>query len=70
MLEDFLTKGVCSIVVMTIAILLFMFWIVMLIDCARRTFRSSKRKILWILFIALTQTMGAFIYWLTIYRKV
>lgn len=67
--EEFLTKGISSIIVLVIAIGLFMFWISMLIDCANRSFKKPIYKILWILFIAFLQTIGALVYWITVRRK-
>ena len=67
--EDFLTKGISSIIVLAIAIGLGLFWIKMLIDCANRDFKRPKYKIFWIFFIAFLQTLGALIYWLAVQRK-
>ena len=39
------------------------FWIVELIDAARREFPDPNTKILWILVILFTQTIGAIIYY-------
>ena len=69
MSEDFLIKGISSIMVIVIAVALGIFWISMLIDCANRTFKRPKHKIFWIFFIALLQIMGAFFYWLVVRRK-
>ena len=67
--EDFLTKGISSIIVLAIAIGLGLFWINMLIDCANRNFSRPKHKIFWIFFIAFLQTLGALIYWLAVQSK-
>ena len=40
------------------------FWIVELVDCARRVFRDPTEKIMWALIIVLTHGIGALIYWL------
>jgi hypothetical protein len=68
MLAEIIFKGIPSVIVLIIAILLFFFWTKMLIDCLNRDFTKAK-KILWFLVVAFLQTMGAFIYWLAIYKK-
>lgn len=68
MLAEIVFKGIPSIIVLIIAILLFFFWTRMLIDCLTREL-SKPKKILWFLLIAFFQTIGAFIYWLAVYRR-
>lgn len=50
-------------------IFLFVFWILMLVDCARRKFKKSDEQIVWILVIALVGFIGALIYYFVIKRK-
>lgn len=52
-----------------IPILAIIFWIYMLIDCAKRTFKKADDKIIWIIIIALLQWVGALIYYFVIKRK-
>jgi hypothetical protein len=43
------------------------FWIFMLIDCARRPMRDNDR-VVWILVLALTSYLGAIIYYFAVKR--
>lgn len=52
-----------------IAILGTIFWIFMLIDCAKRKFKEENDKIVWILVLALTSWIGAIIYYFVIKNK-
>lgn len=49
-----------------IPILILTFWILMIIDCAKRNFRNSTDKIVWILIILLANIIGALIYYFVI----
>lgn len=69
MMEDFLAKGVSSLIVIAIAIFLLLFLLNMLADCLRRPFKKPAHKMLWFFFIVFFQAIGAFIYWLAVYRK-
>ena len=53
---------------MLIALLCFVFWIVMLIDCVKRTMNDTE-KVVWILVIAITGFLGATIYYFVVKRK-
>lgn len=50
----------------TAAILLFVFWIRMIIDCAKRNFRGENEKVVWILVIALLGILGAAVYYFAV----
>lgn len=50
-------------------ILCTIFWIVMLVDAARREYKNQDDKILWILVIALTGIIGAGVYYFVVKRK-
>jgi len=52
--------------VIAIAILAFIFWILMLIDCAKRNFKSDNEKVVWIIVIALLGAVGATIYYFAV----
>lgn len=52
-----------------IPILVIVFWVYMLIDCAKRKFKKADDKIVWIIIIALLQWVGALIYYFVIKRK-
>ncbi|MBN3038184.1 MAG: PLDc N-terminal domain-containing protein [Candidatus Omnitrophica bacterium] len=64
-----LARGISSIIVIAIAVVLFLFWAKMLIDCVRHSFSRPVYKVIWIFAIAVFQTVGAFVYWLMVYRK-
>jgi hypothetical protein len=61
--------GISSLIVIVIAVALFFFWISMLIDCVKRPFSRPIYKALWIFALAITQVVGAFVYWLIYYKK-
>ena len=69
MAEDFLAKGISSVIVIVVAVLLFLFWITMFADCVGRTFKKRFEKFLWVLAFVFLQVPGAFIYWLAVKRK-
>ena len=52
--------------IIVIGILLFVFWIFMLIDCAKRNFKNDNEKVVWILVIALLGFIGAAIYYFVV----
>ena len=39
------------------------FWIIALVDCAKRDFPGENDKLIWILVIVLAHGLGALIYW-------
>ena len=45
-----------------VALLSFVFWIWMLIDCLQREFADGTEKIVWVLVLIFTQVLGAIIY--------
>ena len=49
-----------------IAIIAFIFWILMLIDCAKRNFKNDSEKVIWIIVIALLGAIGAAIYYFAV----
>jgi len=53
---------------LAIAILAFVFWILMLVDCAKRNFKNENDKIVWILVIVLAGIIGAIIYYFVVKR--
>ncbi len=50
-------------VLLIVAIALSVFWIVELIDAARREFRDPNMKIVWLVVIVLTHVIGALVYY-------
>jgi len=55
--------------ILLVIILLFVFWIWMIIDCAQRRFKRDTDKIVWILVIILLQIVGALIYYFVVKRN-
>ena len=55
--------------IFVISILSTVFWILMIIDVAKRKFKNDNDKILWILVIVLTGIIGALIYYFVVIRK-
>jgi NADH:ubiquinone oxidoreductase subunit 5 (subunit L)/multisubunit Na+/H+ antiporter MnhA subunit len=66
---------VCVIVVAClVGVFLFVVWLIMLIDCARRSNTdfpnaTESTKIMWLLIIILTSGIGAIIYYFMVRRK-
>jgi hypothetical protein len=52
-----------------VGILVFVFWIIMLIDCLKKKFKSDGEKVAWILVLIFASWIGAIIYYFMIYRK-
>lgn len=53
--------------VMAVVFIIFLiFWVWVLVDCARRKFRNSLEKIIWILVIVLMGWIGALVYFIVI----
>ena len=52
-----------------IGLLFFVFWVIMLVDCATRKFKESSEKIVWIIVIIFTGIIGALIYYFVVYMK-
>ena len=55
--------------IILIPILLSIFWIWMLIDCATSEFKGKNDKIVWILIIILLHIVGALVYYVIIKKK-
>lgn len=49
-----------------LAVFLFVFWIKMIIDCAKRNFKGDSEKVVWILVIVLLGFLGAAIYYFVV----
>ncbi|MBD3259182.1 hypothetical protein GF371_00965 [Candidatus Woesearchaeota archaeon] len=59
---------IVTLVFFAIMILLFIFWLLMLIDCAKRGFKNETDKVVWILVIVLVGFIGAIIYYFVVRR--
>ena len=49
-----------------VAIAVLIFWIWMLVDCARRKFRNDVEKIVWIVVLIFATWFGAFVYFIVV----
>ncbi|MBS3080783.1 PLDc N-terminal domain-containing protein [Candidatus Pacearchaeota archaeon] len=47
-------------------VFLFVFWILMIIDAAKRKFKNDNDRVIWILIIVLLGMLGAIIYYFAI----
>jgi hypothetical protein len=50
-----------------VGVVLFVFWIWMIIDCAKRNFKNNVEKIVWIVVIIFVNWIGALAYLLAVY---
>ncbi|HTY43908.1 MAG TPA: PLDc N-terminal domain-containing protein [Patescibacteria group bacterium] len=50
-------------------ILSFIFWIAMIVDCAKRKFKNETDKVVWILVLIFTGIIGALIYYFVVKRE-
>jgi len=51
---------------MLIGALLFVLWVWMIVDCAKRNFRDGNEKIMWLVIIVLGSWVGAIVYYILI----
>jgi len=63
----FFTMGIFGFL---IAILGTIFWLWVLIDCVKKTFKSDAEKIVWVLVLILLGLLGAVIYYFVVKVKV
>ena len=52
-----------------LVVFLFVFWILMIIDCAKRNFKNENEKVVWIIVIALLGAIGAAVYYFAVKVK-
>ena len=52
-----------------VGILALIFWIFMIVDCAKRTFKNESDKVLWILVIVLAGFVGAVVYYFVVKKE-
>ena len=52
-----------SILGIALALVLTAFWLWMLVDCAKRIGTGGDKQIVWLIVIALTQVLGALVYY-------
>jgi NADH:ubiquinone oxidoreductase subunit 6 (subunit J) len=58
-----------GLVIFALAVLVFVFWISMLIDCLKRKFKEDSEKIVWVIVIVFTGIIGALIYYFIVKTK-
>lgn len=51
---------------LVLAVLFFAFWVWMIVDCVKRTYRNDVEKIVWILVIVFGSWIGAVVYFFVI----
>lgn len=56
-------------IILALAVLIFIFWISMLVDCIKRKFKEDSDKIIWIIVIIFTGVIGASIYYFIVKTK-
>lgn len=66
-LAAFIIVGVLLVIAACVA--LFVFWIAMIIDCAKRKFKSDTEKVVWILLLIFLGILGAGIYYFAVKRE-
>ena len=49
-----------------IGVLAFLFWVWMIVDCARRNFKNTPEKIIWLVVIVFGSWIGALVYFIVI----
>ena len=52
-----------------VGIFLFVFWILMIVDCVQRKFKNDNDKLVWILVLIFLHVLGALIYYFVVKRK-
>ncbi len=57
------------IIALTVGILLFVAWIWLLVDCAKRTKFKNGDRVMWVLLLVLTGPIGMLLYYLMEKRK-
>ena len=53
-------------VIFALGIFAFVFWIYMIVDCAKRKFKDDSGKILWILILIFLGVLGSAIYYFVV----
>ncbi len=60
--------GLAGLLAIIIGVLVFIFWIWMIVDCAQRRFRKDVEKIIWIVVVVLGGWIGALVYYVVVKR--
>ncbi|MSS74857.1 hypothetical protein EXS73_01430 [Candidatus Pacearchaeota archaeon] len=51
---------------MIVGILISIFWIWMIVDCAQRKFKNPSEKVVWLVVVVLLGWLGALVYYLVV----
>ncbi len=65
----FVLMALMMLLVVSAIIFTFIFWIWMIIDCAKRKGFSDSERIAWIIVLVFLQVLGAVIYYFAVKRK-
>ena len=55
-------------IMMTLGVLITIFWVFMLVDVAKRDFKKENDKLTWILVVVLANWIGAIVYYFVVKR--
>jgi len=55
-----------GLIAIVVGILLFVFWLLMLVDCLKRDFKKDYEKIVWVLVMIFLHILGAIIYYFVV----
>jgi len=73
MLQDNVGFAVFMILLMlllfAVSIALLVFWVMMIVDCAKRKNLSDNERVVWILVLVFLQALGALIYYFAVKKK-
>ena len=61
--------GFLILLIIALAIFALVFWIMMLVDAAKRKFKDSTERVLWIILMVFTGLIGAIIYYFVVKKK-
>lgn len=72
-METMLGLGIAGLlfglIITGVSIGIFIFWILMIVDCIQRKFKEDSEKIIWILVLLFTGIVGALIYYFLVKSK-
>jgi uncharacterized membrane protein YsdA (DUF1294 family) len=53
-------------IIMVVGILVFAFWILMIVDCAKRVFKNTIEKVVWLVVVIAGGWIGALVYFIVV----
>lgn len=60
---------ILGILLFALYVWVFVFWILMIVDCVKRKFKQDVEKIVWVLVLIFTGIIGALIYYFIVKKK-